>query len=267
MDNAINLNEMEPIAKPLLPIIFVIDTSTSMDNGPMSIVNHTMEDICKVLREFAEKTPDALLKIGVLQFSSGAEWMQPKGLEELDDFVYEHLKAGGMTYLGAALTELDEKLSRNVFLASKTGWSRPILIFMSDGYPNDDWKGALAKIHENKWFNEAIKIAFGIGENAANNILAEVVGDIEAVVKTDDLELFAKMLKNMAVKSAMVGSKSHGSSEMPTGKDIVKMALEEEGVAKDVQTAQDLDVEDKEQDKLEDNTPKQDGNWDVAGWK
>lgn len=86
MGNSIDMKELEPIARPLLPIIFVLDTSGSMEGQPISMLNHTMEEVINILGNFAASNPDALLKIGLLQVHSGAHWIQPKGLEEFGDF-------------------------------------------------------------------------------------------------------------------------------------------------------------------------------------
>ena len=146
MGNTIDMNEMEPVARPLLPIFFVLDTSGSMTGQPISMLNHAMEEVINIVGNFAASNSDALLKIGVLQFSSGAKWIQPKGLEEFGDFIYNPLSAGGLTDMGAALNELDEKLSRKSFLVSTTGRCKPIIIFMTDGQPTDNWEAALKNI-------------------------------------------------------------------------------------------------------------------------
>ena len=71
MGNSIDMKELEPIARPLLPIIFVLDTSGSMEGQPISMLNHTMEEVINILGNFAASNPDALLKIGLLQVHSG----------------------------------------------------------------------------------------------------------------------------------------------------------------------------------------------------
>lgn len=163
-----------------IPIFFVLDTSGSMDGQPISMLNHAMEEVLNILGNFAASNADALLKIGVLQFSSGAKWMQPKGLEEFGDFVYNPLTAGGLTDMGAALDELDQKLSRRSFLVSTTGRCKPIIIFMTDGQPTDPWEKALKNISENnKWYQNSIKIGFAVGDQANTSILSQIVGNSE----------------------------------------------------------------------------------------
>lgn len=251
MCNAIDINELEPVARPLLPIFFVLDTSGSMEGQPISMLNHAMEEVIEIVGNFADSNPDALLKIGVLQFSSGAKWMQPKGLEEFEDFIYAPLTARGLTDMGAALDELNKKLSRESFLVSTTGRCKPIIIFMTDGQPTDNWEEALKKINEkNKWYQNSIKIGFAVGDNANTLILSQIVGNSEAVIQTSDLETFNILLQKVAINSAMIGSKSHIEGDTPSAKDIVKGSMEEVTL-KDVKTAKEGGVT------VKPSTPKQ----------
>ena len=57
MGNSIDMKELEPIARPLLPIIFVLDTSGSMEGQPISMLNHTMEEVINILGNFAASNP------------------------------------------------------------------------------------------------------------------------------------------------------------------------------------------------------------------
>ena len=183
-----------------------------------------MEDIVRIVGDFAQSNSDAQLKIGVLEVHSGADWMNPNGLEDFSDFIYRPLKAGGLTDMGYALTELDQKLSRkgNGFLKSNTGRMRPIIIFMTDGEPTDGWEAPLDNIRQNAWFQNSIRIGFAVGKGANSSIISQIVGNVEAVIKTDDLEQFRNNLRAVALKSAMIGSQSHppGTKEA-SGADIV----------------------------------------------
>lgn len=199
------------LVKKVLPIIYVIDTSGSMDGDRISTVNEAMHECEEILREKSEENPDSEIKIGALKFSSGAQWITKSGLVALEDFYWNDVQAGGVTDLGAALKELDAKLSRSSFLVSETGFCLPVIIFMSDGGPNDDWKKAHKHICENnRWFASARKIAIAIGDDADKDVLTELVGNIEAVVQANNLET----LKNLIVRVSASASMLAGSSRM-----------------------------------------------------
>ena len=245
-NNAIVYEDQRPTSRPLLPVIFVLDTSGSMKEAakgsgtPISILNRTMEETRRILGDFARSNADVLLKFGVLQFDSNVKWMQPKGLEEFEDFVYQPLTAGGLTSLGAALTELDSKLSRSAFLVSTTGHCSPIIIFMTDGAPTDQWAEPLKKlVRSNTWYQNAIKIGFAVGEYARPDVITQVVGNPEAVIQTNDLQLFSRLLSKAALNSAVIGSVSHLPEDSEDGGGVVKKTLEQEG-ATGAKTGKDL---------------------------
>ena len=170
------IEETIPIARKILPIIYVIDTSGSMAGTRIAAVNQAMSETTQVLKEVSTENPTAELKIGVLQFASGASWVTDEDeLVFMDDFFWNDLTAGGITDLGAALNELHKRLSRSAFFNSEVGYKVPVLIFMSDGGPTDDYKTALKKISDNnRWFKVSTKICLAIDEDSDVEVLQEI---------------------------------------------------------------------------------------------
>ena len=108
----------------------------------------------------------------------------------------------------------------------------PIIIFMSDGYPTDNWEKALQKITDketgNKWFRYSTKIAFALGKDADVNTLSKIVGNKEAVIQTSDLETFKKMIKVVSADTVLTNSISHPQGQGTSGTDIVKKLTDKE---------------------------------------
>lgn len=208
-----NTNETERVARKLLPIIYVLDTSGSMAGSRISSVNEAMHDTIDVLKEVAADNPTAELKIGVLQFSSNAKWITDNGFLYPDDFYWNDLPAGGLTSMGAALDELNKKLSRSAWLNSPVGYKVPVIIFMSDGEPTDDYKKALDKLNAtNKWFKASTKIGIAV-DDANVDVLQEIVGSKEAVIQVNDNETLKKLIRVVSVTASMIGSKSRTSDD------------------------------------------------------
>lgn len=171
-----------------LHVFYVLDTSGSMEGAKISALNHAMEETTEAMKTLAKNNGDARLKIAVMEFNSGCRWMTSNGPEDLEeDFEYEYLDAGGMTDIGAALIELNSKLSQHAFLDSMTGALMPVIIFMTDGYATDDYTKALEDIRKNRWFARGIKIGVAIGDDPDVKMLSSVVGNSEAVINTTDL--------------------------------------------------------------------------------
>lgn len=198
--------------KKLLPIIYVIDSSGSMSaDGNMTQVNEAIKESMDILKAKAVETADAEVLVGALKFATGAEWVFD-GLLSTDDFYWNDIEAGGMTYLGDALEKLNAKMSRNEFFANKIGYKSPVLIFMSDGYPNDPgdtWRRSLEKIRQNKWFKNSIKIAMAVGNDADKDVLIEVIdNNPEGLIEIKETEKLKELIVAVSINAADIGSVS-----------------------------------------------------------
>ena len=223
-----NVNDTVEIARRVLPIIYVVDSSGSMSGEKIASVNEAMKDAMDLLKDISSTNPDAEIKVGVLQFSSGAKWITP--LTDLEDYYWNPLKAGGVTDLGSALNELNSKLSRSEFLKSDTGFCIPVIMFMSDGEPTDNFEKALKNINEtNKWFKHSTKIAIAVGDQANTDVLAKVVGNVEAVVSVNDVETLKMLIKVASVTSSMINSKSRTSADSNNAVEIIQTTMNELG--------------------------------------
>ncbi|MCR4561579.1 MAG: VWA domain-containing protein [Bacilli bacterium] len=221
--------EFEPIARKVLPIIYVIDTSGSMRGDKIASVNEAMVETVDVLREVSRENADADVKIGAITFSSGAEWVTANGLESLEDFVWNPVTEGGVTDLGAALKELSVKLSRSAFLKSDTGFAVPVIMFLSDGGPTDNWKKEYAAAMGNNWFKHARKIAIAIGADAKEDVLAQVTGNIESVIRVDDVATLKKLVVVLTATASKIGTQTHSSDAGNVDKQIVDDTMEQMG--------------------------------------
>lgn len=225
------ISELQETPRRMLHIFYVLDTSGSMLGAPVATLNRAMEETIGVLKQQAQSNADALVKIAVLEFNSGCRWVQPNGPEEMEDFIWEDLEAGGCTDMGAALKELNSKLSRNKFLSSMTGAYLPVIIFMTDGGATDNYEKALDEIRCNKWFERGVKIGFAIGDGADEKMIAKIVGNSEAVVKTNDLELFSRLLKFVSVTASLTCSTSRTSAQAMSGGDVVHEVLQNQNIS------------------------------------
>lgn len=221
-----NINDLESgVVKKELHVFYVLDTSGSMDGAPIASLNDAMRDTVSELADISKNSADAALKIAVMTYDSDSRWVTVgnNGVEDVEDFIWTPVQAGGLTYLGYALQELNVKLSRNEMMQSATGNKVPVIIFMSDGYPNDNiWEAELENLKKNKWYNAAIKIAFALGDDADTDVLAKVVGSSEAVIQTSNLEVFKTMIRVTSVTASLTASTSRTTNDAVTGADIIR---------------------------------------------
>ena len=165
------LDVSEFIPRKVLPVFCVLDI-------PM----------VDLLREKANKLYSSELRIAVLQSYGTSQWLTD-GLISPEDFSWQGLKASGASNFGNTLNELNNKLSREQFLVSEVGFKAPVIIFMSDGEPTDDYESALNKIKSNNnFFKVSTKIVAAVGNDANVQVLQEITGNKEAVIKVNDEE-------------------------------------------------------------------------------
>lgn len=219
------LDEVVEIPRKTMALFFLIDTSGSMSGSNIGQVNDAMREVLPDLKEISDTNADAKIKIAVLCFASGCEWLTPVP-EDLDKYKWTNLVADGVTDLGEACLELDSKLDRNAFLQDAVGNYAPVIILISDGEPTDNFKAGIQKLRENKWFNAAIKIALGV-EGADLSVLKEFTGSTETAIYLADKNMLKKLIRFVSVTSSKIGSKRIGSDAARTRQDEVAAAIQE----------------------------------------
>ena len=131
--------ELDAVPRRVMPLIFLVDTSGSMDGAKIASLNVAVQESLKDVGEISKNNSDAQIKVAVLEFSNGTQWMYPQPIES-EAFKWQDLQASGLTSLGAAYSELNEKLSKSHgFMAEPTGSRAPAIILLTAGqqeYPH-----------------------------------------------------------------------------------------------------------------------------------
>lgn len=204
-------DEVVEVPRRTMVLFFVVDTSGSMNGSKIGTVNSAIEEIVPELKEISESNADAQIKVATLTFSTGAHWIDSAPVAA-ENFRWNYLDASGVTDLGEACQQLNEKLSRNAFMSDATGSFAPAIFLMSDGEPTDNYKHGLDKLKQNNWFKKAIKVAIAIGDDPNKNVLADFTGNIEAVITVHTPEALKKWIQFVSVRASEIGSKSSNAS-------------------------------------------------------
>ncbi|HPT21808.1 MAG TPA: VWA domain-containing protein [Bacteroidales bacterium] len=219
--NGGNFLDVEAISRRTMVLIFIVDTSGSMDGEKIGAVNEAIREVIPEIKNI--NNADAKIKIAVLDFSSGAKWIYNKPIEA-ENFSWSNLDAAGMTDMGKAFKLLNEKLSRTGFMNEAEGSYAPCLFLMSDGEPTDDYKSGLNDLKQNKWFKAAIKVAVAIGSDANTEVLKEFTGNSECVLTVRTPEALKKMIVFASMTVSQIGSKSRISSGSDSDENPEKQA-------------------------------------------
>jgi len=202
------LTDKVEIPRRTMVLFFIVDTSGSMEGEKIGAVNTAIREVVPEIRDISNENADALIKIAVLEFSSGVKWLTPNGPVDSNDYNWTNLDAAGTTDFGTACKALNDKLSTKGFMAEATGSFAPALFLISDGDPTDDWQKELDKLKQNNWFKAAVKVALAIGDDANKDVLKAFTGSIETVVEVHNKAMLIKMIKFVSVRASQVASKS-----------------------------------------------------------
>lgn len=200
-------DEVVEVSRRTMVLFFVVDTSGSMSGAKIGVVNTSIEDVVPELKDISENNADAQIKVATLSFSTGTRWLESEPVAA-ENFRWTYLDASGVTDLGEACLQLNEKLSRKAFMSDAAGSFAPAIFLMSDGAPTDNYRHGLEKLKQNNWFKKAIKVAIAIGNDANLDVLEEFTGNSEAVITVHTPQALKKWIQFVSVRASEIGSKS-----------------------------------------------------------
>lgn len=163
-------------ARPL-PIIVMADTSASMSvEGKIEALNKGLKDMIRSLA--GESRLRAEIQVSVITFggNQAAVNLPLTPAHQLTGFT--PLTAEGMTPLGGALTLLFDMIEDKDCIPSRA--YKPVIILVSDGYPNDEWQGPFQRLDKGERSSKATRFAMAIGADADEDMLSAFANDPEA---------------------------------------------------------------------------------------
>lgn len=212
---------VEEIPRKVMTLFYLVDTSGSMSGAKIGALNTAVRETLPIIEEISANNPDSKIKVAVLEFSSGCEWMYPTPTD-VASFEWRDLQAGGLTSLGEAYENLSQKLSQSHgFMMEATGSFAPVIILLSDGAPTDHPEYALEKLKSNNWFKVATKVAIAIGDDCIKSTLIDFTGNEEAVLTVHNVDELKKIIRMVSVTASRVNSKNTSA-----GKDAPDKATE-----------------------------------------
>lgn len=165
-----------------LPVYFVIDVSESMVGDPIAKVEEGMRTIISELK----KDPYALetVFVSVIAFAGKAKTVVP--LTDIISFYPPQIPLGAGTAYGVALRHLMHEIETNVVKTTyerKGDW-KPIIFFLTDGNPTDDYRIDLG-VWATKWRDKSNIVVISIGDNVDPAILKNISNTVLAIDDAD----------------------------------------------------------------------------------
>ncbi len=121
------------IIKPILPIVYVIESSDNMAGERIVALNEAMRESQEILAEVAGAHPEAKIRVAAIKYGDTAELLTD-GFEFLHQFEWEDISAAGQSNIGAAIDLVNNELLQDGVItrnASTTAFFRPIVLFFA----------------------------------------------------------------------------------------------------------------------------------------
>ena len=169
-----------------LPVYLVLDTSGSMTGEPIEAVKNGLSTLLTALRSDPHALETAYLS--VITFDSDAAQIVP--LTDLASFQEPSLAAQGTTSLGEALTLLANCIDKEVKKSTpeqKGDW-KPLVFFMTDGQPTDDWQRGLNDFKSKK---TGMVVACAAGSGADTTVLKQITDNVVMLDTADKATIAA----------------------------------------------------------------------------
>ncbi len=229
-------------AKPF-PIILMLDTSDSMniitdpssitgepgrieirdgqrvrvvDDGVtrISVMNSSIRKMLNTFSRYERK--DTELYVSIVTFGAETHMVMTPTLAS--NVLYNDLPAAGNTPLGQALGIVKELVDNKSLIPSRS--YRPLIVLVSDGYPNDNWQTPFEDFIHNGRTAKCDRMALAIGDEADRKMLARFIeGTNRTVFEADTAEQIEGFF-NFVAMSTVARTHSRNPDEIPSDSQL-----------------------------------------------
>lgn len=150
-----------------LLVLLIVDSTKTMEGEAISQVNYGLQELVSELKEYASQNM-VNLELGILSFTNSIRWeLEPTDVQQCYDVVHINVRPG-LTQYGVVYHELNKMLSKERLLNHPGKQAAPVLVFMTDGAPTDDYAQDLQQLQKNGYFALASRSAVIMGEGASD---------------------------------------------------------------------------------------------------
>jgi uncharacterized protein YegL len=146
------------------PVIFVLDTSGSMQGAPITALNEGI----KTFKQDVLRDTQAMLSVeaSIITFGDGVKQIQD--FVTIDHFEPPQLKADGLTPMGEAINLALNVLEQRkaVYKTNGIPYYRPWVFLITDGAPTDAWQSASQNLRQAETENRLL--FFSVAVQGAN---------------------------------------------------------------------------------------------------
>lgn len=161
--------------QPRCPVVLLLDCSGSMEGAPAAELSRGLQSFYDEVME--DPVAARAVELSIITFGQTVQVLQRfRALADCGQA--PEIRAAGRTPLGAALRQALDAIAERRKFYREHGLPayRPWIVLMTDGQPNDDWRGAAQDALALSKTGHLTQIGVAIGPNADMQTLREIVG-------------------------------------------------------------------------------------------
>lgn len=209
---AFNPNNYKAPEAKKLPVILLLDVSGSMSGAKIDSLYDATIDMIETFA--AAQAKEQIIDVAIITFGDSVDLhtrytpvkdLQAKGISKF--------KASGMTPMGTALRMAKDMIDDKNETPSRI--YRPAVVLVSDGAPNDDWKGPMDKFINDGRSAKCQRFAVAIGNDADRSVLERFTQDPNAVLFAADAKDISEQFKTISMSISTMAT-APNSNSVPT---------------------------------------------------
>ena len=198
--------ESAGVLKKDWPVLLLVEKSD--DVNTMLRIFDTFKSVVQEISDIQDNSPYCNIKIGTYAFSDISHFNHPLKIVGLSEYDISDFLKNDVVDLTDVLRQLSTDLSRKVLFNGEYGYYLPILIFIFDGNKKYITDEALEQMSQNRWFQNAKKIAFVVNDCSASteSELLKLVRHKEAIIYVNNTRNVIDFLKQLLVCTSVPSS-------------------------------------------------------------
>lgn len=201
---AFNPNNYKAPEAKKLPVILLLDVSGSMSGAKIDSLYDATIDMIETFA--AAQAKEQIIDVAIITFGNSVELhTRYTPVKDLQSKGISKFRASGMTPMGTALKMAKDMIDDKQETPSRI--YRPAVVLVSDGAPNDDWKGPMDRFITDGRSAKCQRFAVAIGNDADRSVLERFTQDPSTVFFAEDAKDISEQFKtiSMSVSTRVTG--------------------------------------------------------------
>ncbi len=211
---AFNPNNYKAPEPRKLQVILVLDVSGSMSGDKIDSLYDATTDMIESFA--AAQAKEQIIDVAIITFGSSVELHTPyTAVKDLQNRGISRFHADGMTPMGTALRMAKDMIEDKDLTPSRS--YRPAVVLVSDGEPNDEWKGPMNAFISSGRSMKCQRFAVAIGNDADRDVLEQFTQNKDTVFFAEDAKDLSEHFKTITMTATSCTELSQPPQKAPSG--------------------------------------------------